>query len=72
MNRSVLLIQFQLLFSKLVYKNFFTPKQLDNKVLGQLPPKKIAPDPKTNPNPNPNPNVEALFLGGNCLVASQP
>ena len=24
--------------------------------VGQLPPRKIAPNPKTNPNPNPNPN----------------
>ena len=31
--------------------------------LGQLPPRKIAPNPKTNPNPNPNPNrEEAIFL----------
>ena len=25
-------------------------------VLGQLPPRKIAPNPKTNPNSNPSPN----------------
>ena len=25
-------------------------------VLGQLPPRKIVPIPKTNPKPNPNPN----------------
>ena len=25
-------------------------------VLGQLPPRKIAPNPKTNSNPNPNPD----------------
>ena len=37
-------------------------------VLGQLPPRKIAPNPKTNPNPNQG----AIFLGGNCLVAPQP
>ena len=31
-------------------------------VLGQLPPRKIAPNPNsnTNPNPNPNPNREAI------------
>ena len=40
-------------------------------VLGQLPPRKIAPNPKTNPNPNPNPNQRAIFLPGNCLVAPQ-
>ena len=36
-------------------------------VLGQLPPRKIAHNPKTNPNPspNPNPNWGAIFLGGN-------
>ena len=33
-------------------------------VLGQLPPRKIAPPPhsKTNPDPNPNPNQGAIFL----------
>ena len=41
-------------------------------VLGQLPPNKIAPNPKTNPKPNPNPNRVAIFLGGNRLVAPQP
>ena len=40
-------------------------------VLGQLPPRKIAPNPKTNPNTNPNPKRGAIFLGGNCLVAPQ-
>ena len=37
-------------------------------VLGQLAPRKIAPNPNsnTNPNPNPNPNREAIFLGSNC------
>ena len=39
------------------------------KDLGQFPPKKIAPNPKTNPKPNPNPNQGSTFLGGNCLVA---
>ena len=29
-------------------------------VLGQMPPRKIAPNPKTNPNPNPNPNWGAI------------
>ena len=29
-------------------------------VLGQLPPRKIASSPKTNPNPNPNPNRGAI------------
>ena len=38
-------------------------------VLGQLPPRKIAPNPKTNPKPNPNPNRGAMFLECNCLVA---
>ena len=33
-------------------------------VLGQLPPRKTASSPKTNPNPNPNPNRGAIFLGG--------
>ena len=41
-------------------------------VLGQLPPKKIAPNPKTNPNPNLNPNQCSIFLRGNCLVTPQP
>ena len=38
-------------------------------VLGQLPPRKIVPIPKTNPKPNPNPNWGrgAIFLGGNSL-----
>ena len=36
-------------------------------VLGQLFPRKIAPNPKPNANPNPNPNWGAIFLGGNCL-----
>ena len=39
-------------------------------VLGQLPPRKIAPpNPNfnTNPEPNPNTNRGAIFLGGNCL-----
>ena len=35
-------------------------------VLGQLPPRKIAPNPNYNPNPNPNPNRGAIFIGGNC------
>ena len=35
-----------------------------NAVLGQLPPRKIAPNP--NPYPNPNPNPRAILLGGNC------
>ena len=39
------------------------------KDLGQFPPKKIAPNPKTNPKPNSNPNQGSTFLGGNCLVA---
>ena len=42
------------------------------KVLGQLPPRKIAPNPKTNPNPNPNPNQGVIFLRDNCLVAPHP
>ena len=32
-------------------------------VLGQLPPRKIAPP---NPKANPNPKRGAIFLGGNC------
>ena len=40
-------------------------------VLGQLPPRKIAPpNPKANPKPNPNTNRGAIFLEGNCLLAS--
>ena len=41
-------------------------------VLGQLPPRKIAPNPKTNSNPNPNPDPGrgggrgAIFFRGNC------
>ena len=36
-------------------------------VLGQFPPRKIAPNPNSNPNANPNlnPNRGAIFLGGN-------
>ena len=30
-------------------------------VLGQLPPRKIAPNPKTNPKPNANPNWGTIF-----------
>ena len=37
-------------------------------VLGQLPPRKIAPNPKTNPNSNQG----SIFLWGNCLVAPNP
>ena len=38
-------------------------------VLGELPRRKIAPIPKTNPKPNPNSNRRggAIFLGGNSL-----
>ena len=39
-------------------------------VLGQLPPRKIAHIPKTNPKPNPNSNRGkggSIFLGGNSL-----
>ena len=39
-------------------------------VLGQLPPRKIVPNPKTNFNSNPNHG--AIFLRGNCLVAPNP
>ena len=39
-------------------------------VLEQLPPRKIAPNPKTNLNPdqnlNPNWRGGAIFLGGDC------
>ena len=41
-------------------------------VLGQLPPRKINPQPKTSPKPNPNPKRRAIFLGGNCLVVPNP
>ena len=41
-------------------------KQSFRKVLRQLPPKKIAPNPKTNPKPNPNFNRGEFSLGGNC------
>ena len=41
-------------------------------VLGQLTPRKIAPQPKTNPNPNPNTNQGAILLGDNFLVDPQP
>ena len=41
-------------------------------VLGQLPPRKIAPNLNSNPNPKPNPNPNPNqggggFLEGNCL-----
>ena len=38
------------------------------RVLGQLLPRKIFPNPKTNPNPNPNPepNRDTIFLRENC------
>ena len=37
-------------------------------VIGQLPPRKIAPNRNLNPNPkpNPNPNRGSIFLGDNC------
>ena len=34
----------------------FFRSYLTNWLIGQLPPRKIAPNPKTNPKPNPNPN----------------
>ena len=34
-------------------------------VLGQLPQRKLPPNPKTNPNLDPNPNRGEIFLGGN-------
>ena len=34
-----------------------------SEVLGQLRPRKIAPNPKTNPNPNPNPNRRQFSMG---------
>ena len=43
-----------------------------SKVLGQLPPRKIAPNPKINPNPNPNSNQGTIFLRGNCLLSPNP
>ena len=41
-------------------------------VLGQLPAKRTAPNPKTKPKSNPNPNRGAIFLGGICLVYPNP
>ena len=41
-------------------------------VLRQLPSKENCPNPKTKPNSNPNPNQWTIFLGGNCLFASNP
>ena len=41
-------------------------------VLGQLPPKKIAPKPKTNHKPNPNAKQGSTFVWDNCLVAPNP
>ena len=41
-------------------------------VLGQLPPRKITPNPKTNHYPTPNPNPGTNFFEGNCLVAPNP
>ena len=41
-------------------------------VLGQLPQRKVAPNPETNPNPNRNPNQGAIFLQGNYLVVLKP
>ena len=35
-------------------------------VLGQLNPRKIAPNPDPNANPNSDPNQGAIFLEGNC------
>ena len=35
-------------------------------VLGQLPPRKVDPNPKTNPNPNPNPNLGTVLVRVNC------
>ena len=43
-----------------------------DRVLGQLSPRKIAPNPKTNPNLNPNPNWGAIFLERIYLVAPNP
>ena len=39
-------------------------------ILGQLPQKKVAPNPETNPNPNRNQG--AIFLQGNYLVVLKP
>ena len=41
-------------------------------ILGQSPPRKFPPNPKTNPNPTSNPNRGSMFLQGNCLVAPNP
>ena len=43
-------------------------------VLGQLLPRKVAPNPTSNPNakPNPNSNRGAIFLGGNCPDTAIP
>ena len=42
------------------------------RVLGQMPPRKTAPNPKNNPNSNPYPNQGSIFLQGNCLVVLNP
>ena len=41
-------------------------------VLEQLPRGKLPHNSKTNPKPNSNPSREAIFFGGNCLVAPNP
>ena len=41
-------------------------------VLGQLPPRKIAPQHQNQPYSKPNSNRRAIFLGGNCLVDPNP
>ena len=41
-------------------------------VLEQLPRGKLLHNSKTNPKPNSNHSREAIFFGGNCLVAPNP
>ena len=53
-------------------KSTFSMLDMQHLVLGQLTPRKIAPQPKTNPNPNPNTNRGAILLGDNFLVDPQP
>ena len=45
---------------------------MSDTVLGQLPPRKIAPlpNPKTNPNSNPNPNQGHFSLGALVRIPS--
>ena len=50
--------------------DYYKQRPMVKNVLEQLPPRKIAPNPKTNLNPdqnlNPNWRGGAIFLGGDC------